>query len=106
MNAVASAVPARGPQVLRPRTFVFTLLAIMGGWFVVANAVPYVVPDALHASRYTGGRRPWRMAAMAIPVVTIQARPSPVMPVPKTQPSCVCAARTKAATAPTATLAV
>jgi len=75
MNAVASAVPARGPQVLRPRTFVLTLLAIMGGWFVVANAVPYVVPDALHASRYAGGRRPWLLLHLACGTAALLAGP-------------------------------
>ena len=59
---MSAAVPVEG--VDRPstgwawgRAVVLLAVTAVALWFVLANAVPYVVPDAVHAARYAAARR-------------------------------------------------
>jgi hypothetical protein len=76
MSAVAPVSPTQGSEsaALRPRTIVLTLATLVAAWFVYGNAVPYVVPDAVHAARYTS-TRPWLLVHIATGAVALLVGP-------------------------------
>jgi uncharacterized membrane protein len=76
MSAVApaSAPPQALRVVPRGRTVVLVLAAVVGAVFVAQNAAPYVVPDALHAARYTSAR-PWLLLHIASGAVALLVGP-------------------------------
>ena len=72
--APASAAPQPLRVVPRSRAVVLTLATVVAALFVVQNAVPYIVPDALHAARYTT-TRPWLLVHIACGAVALLAGP-------------------------------
>ena len=76
MSAVApvSSVPQEASPAPRARAVVLTLAAVVGAWFVFKYAVPYVVPDALHAARYAS-RRAWLLVHIACGAAAILVGP-------------------------------
>jgi uncharacterized membrane protein len=59
MSAVAPVSPTQASaQDWRVRTIVLVLAAAVGAWFVYGYALPYLVPDPVHAARYAAARRP------------------------------------------------
>jgi hypothetical protein len=76
MSAVAPAshAPAMRPLAARTRAVVLTLLTAVGAWFVIQNAVPYVVPDAVRAARYAS-QRLWLLVHIACGSVALLVGP-------------------------------
>jgi hypothetical protein len=59
---MSAAVPVGREEVPSPgrgggRAIVLLAATAVALWFVVANVVPYIVPDPLHAARYAAARR-------------------------------------------------
>lgn len=74
MNAFASAAPTRepAPSAPRARAVVLTLAAVVGAWFVVTYAAPYVAQgsDGAYA-----GLRPWLLLHLACGTVALLVGP-------------------------------
>jgi predicted membrane protein DUF2306 len=76
MSAVASVSQDQGsrPEAPRTRAIVLALATVVGAFFIVGSAVPYIVPDAVHAARYAS-KRAWLLAHLAAGTVALLAGP-------------------------------
>src|SRR5262245_39290433 len=73
MSAVTHA-PVATPEGSVGRPIVLALTGLAGAWFLLDHALPYVVPDPVHAARYAS-RRPWLLVHIACGAVALLVGP-------------------------------